>query len=237
MSLPKPWSDPTPVDDELLLKLKKGVIEYDEAMVTSVCDTIISRQMDAYMAIFEGLVSGMDEVGRLFDRQEYFVPELLMCSDALYAGLDLLKPHIRSEVGLSRGKGEIIIGTIEGDIHDIGKNMVKMVFEIAGFTMHDLGCDTPIARFVKEAQRTGSPLILISSMMTTCQPRVQELVKKLKIVAPKTLVMVGGAFVSEDLVERIGADGGGENAHGALREAIKMLSAVKLVENSINELN
>lgn len=237
MSLPKPWSEPTPVDSELLAELKRGVVEYDEAVIISVCQTIIDRRMDAYMAIFEGLVAGMDEVGLLFDCQEYFVPELLMCADTLYAGLDMLKPHIKRSVGGAKSKGHVIIGSIEGDIHDIGKNMVKTVFEIAGFTIHDLGCDTPISRFVKETIKTDSPLVLVSSMMTTCQPRVKELVKKIKKAAPNTCVMVGGAFVNEDTLEEMGADGGGKNAHGALREALRMLSVVQKIEDHEHEFH
>jgi len=226
MNPPKPWPDPSPVDSVLLSRLKKGVIEYDEAAIESACLTIIDRSMDTYMAIFEGLVAGMDEVGRLFDSQEYFVPELLMCADALYTGLNMLKPHIKHNAGGAKIKREVIVGAIEGDIHDIGKNMVKMVFDIAGFNVKDLGRDTSIDRFVDEAVKLGSPLILVSCMMSTCKPRVEKLIRKLKKDAPGAIIMAGGAFIGPEDSIGMGAHGGAKNAHSALREAIRMLSAV-----------
>src|SRR5512139_928047 len=113
---------------ELLEKLKNAVIQYDEDAAND--------------AIFNGLVSGMVAVGKMFEAQEYFVPELLMCADALYAGLDILKPHVsKMDLGV---KGSVVIGTVEGDVHDIGKNLVKMMFDVAGFQVYDLGRDVPL---------------------------------------------------------------------------------------------
>jgi methanogenic corrinoid protein MtbC1 len=237
MIAPNPWPDPSPVDDVLLSQLRRGVVEYDEVAVKSACQTIINRSMDAYMAIFKGLVEGMDEVGRLFDSQEYFVPELLMCADALYAGLNMLKPHIKYNVSNVRLKKEVVIGAIEGDIHDIGKNMLKMVFDIAGFTVRDLGRDTSISRFVEEVVELDSPLVLISCMLSTCGPRVKELISRLKVEAPNAIIMAGGAFIDDRASKRMGAHGGARNAHNALREAIRMLSAVNKIEYSSDEQN
>lgn len=231
MSLPKPWPDPTPVDEELLALLRKGVVEYDEPVITSVCQTVIDRKMDVYMAIFEGLVAGMDEVGQLFDCQEYFVPELLMCADALYKGLDMLRPHIQSSMTFGqKKKGTVIIGTIEGDIHDIGKNLVKMVLDIAGFDVRDLGSDVPIGRFIKETADSGARLVMVSTMMTSCLPRVAELVEGLRKAAPDARIMVGGAYVNDGTVTSVGADGSANNAHGALRAAVAMISATRNIE-------
>lgn len=237
MNAPNPWPDPSPVDDVLLSQLRKGVVEYDEVAVELACSTIINRSMDAYMAIFKGLVAGMDEVGRLFDRQEYFVPELLMCADTLYAGLNMLKPHIKHNAGVVRIKRNVVIGAIEGDIHDIGKNMLKMVFDIAGFTVRDLGRDTSISRFAQEAGKLESPLVLISCMMSTCWPRVEKLIRKLKIEAPNALIMAGGAFIDDGASKRMGAHGGAPNAHSALREAIRMLSAANRIDYGPDEQN
>ena len=234
MSLPKPWPEPNPVDDELLIELRRGVVEYDEARVRAVCHTIVERRMDAYLAIFEGLVAGMEEVGALFDRQEYFVPELLMCADAVYAGLEQLRPHITGPAAVS-ATGEVIIGAIEGDIHDFGKNLVKMVFEIAGFTVHDLGSDVPIQKFVKTALATGAPLALVSVMMSPCLPRVRELVEELHHKAPHARVMIGGCAVDADAVKQLGGDGAAKDAHHALREAIRLLSAARRMNESGDE--
>jgi len=235
MNSPKPWSDPTPVDTELLSELKRGVVDYDEAVVRSVCKTIINRRMDAYMAIFEGLVPGMEQVGRLFDEQEYFVPELLMCADTLYAGLGLLQPHVISGAGAVKSRGNVILGAIEGDIHDIGKNLVKMVFDIAGFDVNDLGSDVPISRFVKKAADLDRPLVCVSMMMSTCFSRAKELVARIREAAPEARVMVGGSIVTEQTVEQLGCDGTANDAHHALREAIAIMASVGEFEEPDNE--
>jgi methanogenic corrinoid protein MtbC1 len=220
----KPWPDPTPLDSEILGTLQRGVVEYDESVVISVCETVIQRRMDAYMAIFEGLVAGMSAVGELFDKQEYFVPELLMCADTLYAGLTILEPHVKNGMENNDKSDTVIFGTTEGDIHDIGKNLVSMVFDTAGFNVLDLGKDVPIKRFVKEAKLPNVRLICLSIMMTTCLPRLKELVSELRKAAPKIIIMVGGAIVSDSTFKFSGADATAPDAHTALREAIRTLS-------------
>ena len=117
---------------EILDKLRNAVIQYDEDTAKEGAQEALDNGLEGNDAIFNGLVSGMEEVGRLFESQEYFVPELLMCADALYAGLDILKPHVKKmDLGV---RGSVVIGTVEGDVHDIGKNIVKMMFDVAGFT-------------------------------------------------------------------------------------------------------
>ena len=122
-----------------------------------------------------------------------------------------------------------IVRPTDGDIHDIGKNMLKMVFDIAGFTLRDLGRDTSISRFVEEVVELDSPLVLISCMLSTCGPRVEELISRLKEEAPNAIIMAGGAFIDDRASKRMGAHGGARNAHNALREAIRMLSAVNKI--------
>jgi len=226
MSLQKPWPDPTPVDQSLLDQIRTAVVEYDEAMVLSACSTVIDRGMDAYMAIFDGLVAGMEEVGRLFDTHEYFVPELLMCADTVYAGLNTLRPHVRSRPN-AQPNGVALIGVIEGDIHDIGKNLVKMVFEIAGYKINDLGSDVGIRKFVREAVETKPDVILVSVMMTTCVPRVKELVALLHKEAPWAPIMVGGCSMDDEKVRELGGDGAAPDAHNALRVAVGLMSDLR----------
>ncbi|MEJ2314933.1 MAG: B12-binding domain-containing protein, partial [Nitrospirota bacterium] len=114
---------------EIMDKLRDAVIEYDEDAAKEWAQTALDEGIDANDAIFSGLVTGMQKVGDLFEKQEYFVPELLMCADALYAGLEILKPHVKQmDLGV---KGSVVIGTVEGDVHDIGKNIVKMMFDVA----------------------------------------------------------------------------------------------------------
>ena len=210
---------------ELLAALKEGVIQYDEDLVKQKAQEVLDVGMDANEAIFNGLVSGMEEVGRLFEAQEYFVPELLMCADALYAGLDILKPHVHQlDLGV---RGSVVIGTVEGDVHDIGKNIVKMMFDVAGFTVYDLGKDVPLDKFVEEQMRTDSDLVCLSAMMTTTMVGMQKVINDLKAKNPNVKIMIGGAPVSQDIAEKWGADGYAKDASNALSDAIKMVSSLK----------
>ncbi|HHN64857.1 MAG TPA: cobalamin-binding protein [Nitrospirae bacterium] len=210
---------------EILERLKNGVIQYDEDAVKEAAQEAVEIGMDANEAIFDGLVSGMEEVGRLFEEQEYFVPELLMCADALYAGLDILKPHVRQmDLGV---KGSVVIGTVEGDVHDIGKNIVKMMFDVAGFDVYDLGRDVPLDKFVEEQIKTDSDLVCLSAMMTTTMVGMQKVINKLREKNPDVKIMIGGAPVSQELAEKWGADGYAPDANNALQEAINMVSALK----------
>ena len=210
---------------EILEKLRSGVIQYDEDACKEGAQEAIDSGMDANEAIFDGLVSGMEEVGRLFEAQEYFVPEILMCADALYAGLDILKPHCKQmDVGL---KGAVVIGTVEGDVHDIGKNLVKMMFDVAGFTVYDLGRDVPIDQFVEEQLRTDSELVCLSAMMTTSMVGMPKVIEKIKAKNPDCMIMIGGAPTSRELADKWGADGYAADANNALKEAIKMVSFLK----------
>jgi corrinoid protein of di/trimethylamine methyltransferase len=210
---------------ELLTALKEGVIQYDEDLVKQKAQEVLDVGMDPNEAIFNGLVSGMEEVGRLFEAQEYFVPELLMCADALYAGLDILKPHVHQlDLGV---KGSVVIGTVEGDVHDIGKNIVKMMFDVAGFTVYDLGKDVPLDKFVEEQMRTDSDLVCLSAMMTTTMVGMQKVINDLKAKNPNVKIMIGGAPVSQDIAEKWGADGYAKDASNALSDAIKMVSSLK----------
>jgi corrinoid protein of di/trimethylamine methyltransferase len=210
---------------ELLNALREGVIQYDEDLVKQKSQEVLDTGMNVNDAIFNGLVSGMEEVGRLFESQEYFVPELLMCADALYAGLDILKPHVTQlDLGV---RGSVVIGTVEGDVHDIGKNIVKMMFDVAGFTVYDLGKDVPLDKFIEEQLRTDSDLVCLSAMMTTTMVGMQKVINDLKAKNPNVKIMIGGAPVSQDIAEKWGADGYAKDASNALSDAIKMVSSLK----------
>jgi len=210
---------------ELLAALREGVIQYDEDGVKAKAQEVLDGGFNVNDAIFNGLVSGMEEVGRLFEAQEYFVPELLMCADALYAGLDILKPHVEQlDLGV---RGSVVIGTVEGDVHDIGKNIVKMMFDVAGFTVYDLGKDVPLDKFVEEQLRTDSDLVCLSAMMTTTMVGMQKVINDLRAKNPNVKIMIGGAPVSQDVAEKWGADGYAKDATNALSDAIKMVSSLK----------
>jgi len=211
---------------EILEKLKNGVIEFDEDLVNEASHEALAAGMDAYEAIMDGLAAGMDVVGELFSRKEYFVPEMLMCADALYVGLDILGPHVVMDES-HQAVGEVVIGTVEGDVHDIGKNLVKTMFEIAGFTVHDLGRDVPLDRFVEEQLRTDSDIVCLSAMMTTTMLGMKTVIEKLRAKNPDVKIMIGGAPVSMEIAAKWGADGYAPDAHNALQEALNMIKGLR----------
>ena len=215
--------------DELFAQLKEGVIEFDEDSVIEAANAVIAEGIDAVEAVFNGLVPGMEHVGELYEQQEYFVPELLMCADAMYAGLDILRPHMsRKSLGVT---GVVVMGVVQGDVHDIGKNIVKMMFDVAGVEVHDLGRDVPLETFVEEQLRTDAELVCLSAMMTTTMVGMKDIIKQIKEKNPNARVMIGGAPVTEDIAERFGADGFAEDASNALKDAINMLTTLKKIKD------
>ncbi|RMF91842.1 MAG: cobalamin-binding protein [Methanobacteriota archaeon] len=213
-------------EEEILEGLKKSVIDFDEDAVKEYAQRAIDEGVDPQKAIFDGLAAGMEVVGDLFQKGEYFVPEVLMCADALYAGLDILKPHVKVDEK-TRVKGQVVIGTVEGDVHDIGKNIVKLMFDIAGFTVHDLGKDVPLDRFVEEQLKTDSDIVALSAMMTTTMTGMKKVIEKIREKNPKVKIMIGGAPVTEETAKAYGADATAKDATNALSEAIKMVSSLR----------
>jgi len=213
---------------EILKGLHDAVVAFEEDKVAELSQVALDEHMDPYEAIMDGLAAGMETVGRLYDTQEYFVPEVLMCSDALYRGLDILRPHVKDTGG--RVKGQVVIGTVEGDVHDIGKNLVKMMFEVAGFTVHDLGRDVKLEKFVEEQLKTDSEIVALSALMTTSMLAMPKVIKMIKDRNPNVKIMVGGAPLSNDVAEKYGADGYANNAANAVQEAIRMVSRLREIK-------
>jgi len=214
--------------DELCERLKNGVIEYQEDTVKQAAQEVVDNKYDALDAIMNGLAAGMEVVGELYDRQEYFVPEVLMCADALYGGLDILRPHVpEKRDGIN---AQVVIGSIQGDVHDIGKNLVKMMFDVAGWQVHDLGRDVPLEKFVEEQMRTDSEVVAMSAMMTTTMLGMKKVIKMIKEKNPNVAIMLGGAPVTKDVANLFGADGYAESAGNAVSEGIKMISRLRQMQ-------
>jgi len=217
--------------NELLKDLSDAVVDMDEEKAKETSQRVIDEGLNAYDAIMNGLAAGMVIVGELYDKHEYFVPELLMCADALYVGLDILKPHIKPEDLGESAAGQVVIGTVQGDVHDIGKNIIKMMFEVAGFTVHDLGRDVPLEKFVEEQMRTDSDIVALSAMMTTTMMGMKKVVEMMKEKNPDVAIMLGGAPVTKDVTELFGADGYADSAGNAVQEAIKMISRLREMQS------
>ncbi len=221
--------------EELLEKLQTAVIEYDEDMAREYAQKWLEAGYDPLEGIMEGLAKGMEEVGRLFEAQEYFVPEVLMCADALYAGLDVLRPHVKKKEEGEAPKAQVVIGTVEGDVHDIGKNIVKMMFDIAGWKVHDLGKDVPLEKFVETQLSTGAEVVALSAMMTTTMLGMKKVIQMIKEKNPNVKILIGGAPVTSEVAQEYGADGYAEDATNAVTEAIKMISALRKYEKEKRE--
>jgi corrinoid protein of di/trimethylamine methyltransferase len=211
--------------EEILKGLAEAVVEYDEDESKKWSEIAVEEGLDAMDAIMNGLAAGMEEVGNLYDKQEYFVPELLMSADALYLGLDILKPHIKKES--VRQMGQVVIGTVQGDVHDIGKNIIKLMFDVGGFEVHDLGRDVPLENFVEEQMKTDSEIVAMSAMMTTTMMGMKKVIEMIKEKNPDVKIMLGGAPVTQDVASLFGADGYAESAGNAVQEAIKMVSQLR----------
>lgn len=202
--------------------MKTAVIKAQEDEIKGFARHFIEEGYDALDGIVDGLEAGMEVVGDLYDRQEYFVPELLICADALYAGLDILRPHVSK---LEKGtKYQIVIGSIQGDVHDIGKNLVKMMFDVAGWKVNDLGVDVPVNKFIEEQQRTDSDIIAISAMMTSTMMGMKKAVKMIKEKKLNAAIMLGGAPITKDVAKLFGADGYADSAVKAVSEGTKLVS-------------
>jgi Predicted cobalamin binding protein len=198
-------------------KLSDAVVDMEENLATEIAQEIIRQGGNALEAIELGLVGGMERVGKLYENEEYFIPELLMCADAMYAGLHVLEPHVEKED--QKEKHKIVIGSILGDTHDIGKNIVSLILESAGFEVHDLGRDVHPNIFVDKAVEYEAEIIIISTLMTTTMKNMGGVIKVLKErnIRDKFKVLVGGRPISPAFAKEIGADGYSANAASALR--------------------
>jgi 5-methyltetrahydrofolate--homocysteine methyltransferase len=199
-----------------------AVLAFDEATVKAKTQAELSAGTEIGSILNDGLISAMDEVGERFSTGELFVPEMLMAAQAMKAGLEILKPHLAE--GQRRSKGTVVIGTVKGDLHDIGKNLVSMMMEGAGFEVVDLGVDVESETFVKTAAEKGADVIALSALLTTTMPAMQSTVSAVKEAGMATRTIIGGAPVTQAFADQIGADGYSADAPGAVK-LVKQLVA------------
>lgn len=209
--------------EKLLEELASSVVDMDEDLAVEASKKFIDNGFDAYEGIANGLAIGMDKAGQLYEEEEYYIPELLMCSDAMYAGLDQLKPHLK--VDSSEEKFKAVVGVVEGDTHDIGKNLFKIMLETTGFEVLDLGRDVPPSEFISKAKEVGADLIGMSTLMTTTMDNMEVVIDLLKEekMRDNVVVMVGGGPISQSFAEKIGADGYAPEASRAARLAKELV--------------
>ncbi|MFZ2499718.1 uroporphyrinogen decarboxylase family protein [Methanosarcina sp.] len=214
------------VKEDIFNALADAVVEGDDDLAEEYAQKALDDGVDAYAAIVDGLAKGMKIVSDMYERGEAFVPSLLLAADAMYAGMDILTPYIKVD-GTASPKN-VIIGTIEGDVHDIGKNLVKTMMTAAGFNMIDLGVDVPLDKFVETAKEKKATAISMSTLMTTTMGGMETVIEQLqeKGLRDSLVVMVGGAPISREYAESIGADGTALDASAAVETLSSLVSGI-----------
>ena len=203
--------------ENLLKKLSDCVVDMEEELVVDVAKEYIQEGYDPQDGIMDGLVDGMKRASALFDEEEYYIPELLSCSDAMNAGIDELHSHMAKE---AKGKsmGKVVLAVVHGDTHDIGKDLLRIMLETNGFTVIDIGRDVPSEKIVDVAVENGADVIALSSLMTTTMPSMKQVIDitEERGIRKNFKIIVGGAPVSKKFADSIGADGYSSNAIGAV---------------------
>jgi trimethylamine corrinoid protein len=211
--------------DVIFEELKKAVLNYDVEASKSVAKKALQAGIDPLEAIEKGLMVGIREVGEKFERMEIFLPHLIMAADAMQAGIEILKSAMSKEQ-LNKAKiATYVLGTIQGDIHSIGKDLVGYMLKCSGFDVIDLGVDVPIDRFIETAKNSGAQIIGVSALMSSTQKLQKDLVDFLKAIGLRDSfkVMIGGAGVTEEWFKQTGADGYGKDAMEAVKVAKELM--------------
>ncbi len=204
--------------------LADSIIKGDNANSKDIAQKLVADGVPAVEILNNGLVPGMDVVGKRFKANEIYLPEVLMSARAMKAAMEIIKPLLS---GSSAGsKGLIILGTVKGDIHEIGKNLVSMMLEGGGYTVIDLGVDVPPGKFIEEIKKHKAKLMGMSALLTTTMPAMKTVIDMLKADKETTgvKVMVGGAPLNQEFADSIGADGYSPDASGAVDLASKLIS-------------
>ena len=202
-----------------LQDLTEAVIKGDEDKIKLLIFELLHTGISAAKIMNEGLIAGMNIVGEKMETEEMFIPEVLMSAKAMSSGAEILKPQLTDEENAV--SGTMVLGTVQGDLHDIGKNLVKMLMEGAGFLVIDLGTDVAPESFVNAIIENGADVIGMSALLTTTMPKMKETINAIEKagVRDKVKIIVGGAPVTENYANEIGADGYGYDAGSAVRIA------------------
>jgi trimethylamine corrinoid protein len=208
-------------NEEFLKAIKKAILEGNKEEAVELAQRAIAEKMDLNEVIEKGCIPGIQKVGQLWEEGEYFLPELITSAECMKAAMQTLQPELEKAQIQMRSAGTIVIGTVEGDIHDIGKNLVASILSANGFDVVDLGADVKLETFIEKAEEVKANLICLSALLTTTmtgQKRLIELLKE-KGLYGRYKVMVGGAPVNQKWADDIGADGYSENALTAVGAA------------------
>ena len=206
-------------------EMEQAIIDGDEELCASLAQKTIDENLDPSEAIEKGFAKGMRVLGDRFEKGECYLPALLTAEDAMNAAIEILKPKIETSQAHEEKLGKVVIGTIHGDVHDIGKNIVKLFMSVAGFEVIDVGRDVPVRTFIQTAQKENADIIAASALMTTTMVYMPELIKQLKElgIREQYKVMIGGAPVIKSWAQEVGADGYGLTGKEAVQSALELM--------------
>jgi len=215
------------VTEQLLLQLSQSIIEGTPDRARHLSGQALSDGAEPLAVVEEVLSPAMDEVGKLYDTGEYFIPDLVMAGEAMKAAMAILGPRLVASAQARSAPGVVVIGTVEGDIHEIGKSLVATMLEAAGFVVHDLGVDVPAARFVDKASEVDADVVGLSALLTTTMRNQQAVIAALREagLGERVKVIIGGAPASPEWADRIGADAYAENAREAVDVVRRLVGA------------
>jgi corrinoid protein of di/trimethylamine methyltransferase len=210
---------------ELFSSMKQSIIEGDAELAEQFARLAIERGIDPLEAINLGFVVGVNQIGDQFSKGEAFLPELVMAGEAMKAAVTVLEPEMARRGTKRQMEGKVVLATIEGDIHDIGKTLVGTMLSAAGFEVYDLGVDVPITELASKAREVDADIVAVSSLLTTTMVKQRDLIEALEDMNLRSglKVMVGGAPVTRQWADEIGADGYSEDAVGAVAVAKRLM--------------
>ncbi|MDD1776185.1 MAG: corrinoid protein [Candidatus Methanomethylicus sp.] len=208
--------------EEILKGLAQAVIDGDLDKAQHFSKEAIANKIDAYEAIMEGCAKGMNIVSQKYETGECFVPEVLCSAEAMTTAMDMLKPYLKADT--TNVPKKVVIGTTQGDVHEIGKNLVTLMLEAGGFKVIDLGPDVSVEKFVETVKKENADICAMSSLMTTSMIFMPDIIKAVKAAKPDTVTMVGGGPLSPSTAETYGADGYAKDASVAVKVAKELTS-------------
>ncbi len=213
--------------DEIFAAMRQSVIDGDAVAAASLAEAALANGVPPLDAIEMGFVPGLSHVGEQFALGELFLPDMMLAARAMQKAIAILEPEMARQSAVRNVVGRVVIGTVKGDIHEIGKNLVGMMLSTSGFEVHDLGVDVAPDRFVEAAREHNADIIGVSALLTTTMAGQRTVVEALAAAGmrPRVKVIVGGAPASESWASEIGADGYSEDAIGAVALARKLLGA------------
>jgi corrinoid protein of di/trimethylamine methyltransferase len=206
---------------DLLAAMRQSVLDGDETAAASLAREALEAGTDPLECIDKGFVPGIRRAGELWEEGEFFLPELVTAAQAMQAAMEVLRPALAAE-SLGASRGRVVIGTVHGDIHDIGKTLVGTLLSANGFEVSDEGSDVPVEHFVERARDLDADLVGASALLTTTMTVQRDLITALREAGLRARVLVGGAPVTREWAEQIGADGFADSAVGAVEEAVRL---------------